>query len=104
MTSTLHPTGDGEVFSPIRWQGGELYLLDQTLLPDREEWILCDDVDVVADAIRRLAVRGAPAIGVAAAYGLVVGLRGAAPGADLEGGDHVGAQQAQEHRDLAEGQ
>ncbi|MCB1055836.1 MAG: S-methyl-5-thioribose-1-phosphate isomerase [Acidobacteria bacterium] len=84
MTSTLHPTGDGEVFSPIRWQGGELYLLDQTLLPDREEWILCDDVDVVADAIRRLAVRGAPAIGVAAAYGLVVGLRGAAPGADLE--------------------
>jgi methylthioribose-1-phosphate isomerase len=66
---------DSTPFSPIRWQDGHLFLLDQTLLPDREEWIRCDDTEIVADAIRRLAVRGAPAIGVAAAYGLVVGLK-----------------------------
>lgn len=61
-------------FSPIRWEDGRLKLLDQTLLPDTETWIDCETPEVVADAIRRLAVRGAPAIGVAAAYGLVVGI------------------------------
>ncbi len=68
-----------EVFSPIRWDGG-LKLLDQTLLPREEVWVDCSTPEIVADAIRRLAVRGAPAIGVTAAYGLVVGLR-AAPAA-----------------------
>lgn len=63
-----------EVFSPIAW-GETLRLLDQTLLPAREEWIDCHDPETVAAAIRRLSVRGAPAIGVAAAYGLVVGLQ-----------------------------
>lgn len=62
-------------FSPIRWQDNTLYLLNQTVLPDREEWLRCDSTELVADAIRRLVVRGAPAIGVAAAYGLVVGLQ-----------------------------
>jgi methylthioribose-1-phosphate isomerase len=62
------------VFSPIAW-GETLRLLDQTLLPHREEWIDCHDPETVAEAIRRLSVRGAPAIGVAAAYGLVVGLK-----------------------------
>jgi methylthioribose-1-phosphate isomerase len=62
-------------FSPIRWEDGHLKLLDQTRLPDVEAWLDCVDPEQVADAIRRLAVRGAPAIGVAAAYGLVVGLQ-----------------------------
>jgi methylthioribose-1-phosphate isomerase len=70
------------VFSPIAWDGG-LRLLDQTLLPGGEEWIDCDRPEVVADAIRRLAVRGAPAIGVVAAYGLVVGLQGVERAEDL---------------------
>lgn len=83
MTTTTTPSAAGEAFSPIRWEEGSLLLLDQTLLPDREEWIRCDDIEVVADAIRRLAVRGAPAIGVTAAYGLVVGLRGAGEGEEL---------------------
>ncbi len=61
-------------FSPLRWRGDTLELLDQTLLPTREEWLTCNTVEEVAEAIRRLSVRGAPAIGVAAAYGLVVGL------------------------------
>lgn len=63
-------------FSPIAWGEDHLRLLDQTLLPREETWIDCRDVETVADAIRRLAVRGAPAIGVTAAYGLVVGLTG----------------------------
>lgn len=62
----------------IQWQGGidgSLLLLDQTLLPDEIETLVIDDLETVADAIRRLAVRGAPAIGVAAAYGVVLGVR-----------------------------
>ncbi len=69
---------DFDLFSPIRWESDTLQLLDQTLLPREEAWLDCRTVADVADAIRRLAVRGAPAIGVAAAYGLVVGLEGAA--------------------------
>src|SRR5262249_9227911 len=61
--------------SPLRWTPQGLELLDQTRLPAQEVWILCERPEEVADAIRRLAVRGAPAIGVAAAYGLVLGLR-----------------------------
>lgn len=64
-------------FSPIRWRDDHLQLLEQTLLPHREEWLECRTPEVVADAICRLAVRGAPAIGVSAAFGLVVGLTGA---------------------------
>ncbi|HKV09864.1 MAG TPA: S-methyl-5-thioribose-1-phosphate isomerase, partial [Thermoanaerobaculia bacterium] len=50
-------------------------LLDQTRLPVEEVWMDCETPEQVADAIRRLAVRGAPAIGVSAAYGLVLGMR-----------------------------
>jgi methylthioribose-1-phosphate isomerase len=64
-----------EPFSPMRWEGRGLRLLDQTRLPVEEVWMDCETPEQVADAIRRLAVRGAPAIGVAAAYGLVLGLR-----------------------------
>jgi methylthioribose-1-phosphate isomerase len=61
--------------SPLRFTGGALELLDQTLLPGEEVWLRCERPEQVADAIRRLAVRGAPAIGVAAAYGLVLAAR-----------------------------
>ena len=61
----------------IEWVGdaatGHLRLLDQTLLPERETYIDCRDVDCVWDAIKRLCVRGAPAIGIAAAFGCVIG-------------------------------
>ncbi len=60
-------------FSPIRWSGDELLLLDQTVLPERERWLPCSTPGDVAEAIRRLSVRGAPGIGIAAAYGLVLG-------------------------------
>jgi methylthioribose-1-phosphate isomerase len=60
------------VTAPLRWEDGRLLILDQTLLPDEQSWIRCERPEQVADAIGRLAVRGAPAIGVAAAYGLAL--------------------------------
>jgi methylthioribose-1-phosphate isomerase len=60
----------------LRWQGDRLELLDQRLLPRREEWLSYADAAGVAQAIRDLVVRGAPAIGVAAAYGVVLAARG----------------------------
>jgi methylthioribose-1-phosphate isomerase len=62
---------------PLRFGHGVLELIDQTRLPQEEIWLRCERPEQVADAIRRLAVRGAPAIGVAAAYGLALGLRDA---------------------------
>jgi methylthioribose-1-phosphate isomerase len=56
----------------LRWDGRRLTILDQTLLPHREDWITLDAAADTADAIRRLAVRGAPLIGIAAAYGLAM--------------------------------
>lgn len=59
----------------VRWTGdaaGHLDILDQTLLPGGIVWRECRDVDSVVEAIRSLRVRGAPAIGIAGAYGLVV--------------------------------
>ncbi|MFM9030264.1 MAG: S-methyl-5-thioribose-1-phosphate isomerase, partial [Opitutaceae bacterium] len=59
----------------LRWSGdaaGTLELLDQTLLPGRVSWLACRDVPVVIEAIRSLRVRGAPAIGIAGAYGTVL--------------------------------
>ncbi|MDP8229128.1 MAG: hypothetical protein P9M15_06720, partial [Candidatus Electryoneaceae bacterium] len=51
----------------IGWYDGRIRFIDQTLLPDRLKIIETDDWTVIADAIRRLAIRGAPLIGVAAA-------------------------------------
>jgi methylthioribose-1-phosphate isomerase len=56
----------------MRFEDGALLLLDQTELPGRERWLRLTSAAEVAEAIKRLAVRGAPAIGLAAAYGLAV--------------------------------
>lgn len=56
----------------IEWKGGALMILDQTRLPQAMEWLECRDVPSVCRAISALAVRGAPAIGVAAAYGMAL--------------------------------
>jgi len=58
--------------TPLRWRGGRLELLDQLALPAKERWISCLTADDVREAIRKMNVRGAPAIGVSAAYGLVL--------------------------------
>ncbi len=59
-------------FTTIRWDDGRVVLLDQTRLPDVEADLACATVDELVDAIRRLVVRGAPAIGVAGAYGVAL--------------------------------
>ena len=56
----------------VQWQGDHLRLLDQRLLPAQEHWIECRDAAQVTQAIRDLAVRGAPAIGIAAAWGVAM--------------------------------
>lgn len=59
----------------LRWEGEQLALLDQTKLPLETTYIPCQTWEDVRDAIARLAVRGAPAIGIAAAYGVVLGVQ-----------------------------
>jgi methylthioribose-1-phosphate isomerase len=64
-------------FKTVQWIGGvdgHLVLLDQTRLPAEVAYLDCRTVEEVWHAIKRLAVRGAPAIGVAAAYGVCVGV------------------------------
>jgi methylthioribose-1-phosphate isomerase len=56
----------------VQWHGDRLRLLDQRRLPAEETWIDCLSSDDVTRAIRDLAVRGAPAIGIAAAWGVVL--------------------------------
>jgi len=59
----------------LEWKKGKLFLLDQTKLPLREIYVSCSSPAEVAAAIRTMIVRGAPAIGVAAAFGMVLGGR-----------------------------
>lgn len=66
----------------VAYEDGKLVILDQTLLPGREEYTELKDAEDVYRAIKRLEVRGAPAIGVAAAYGVLVGIN-----ARMEGWD-----------------
>ena len=67
--------------APIRWENGKLLLLDQRQLPGRVVFEEQNDVGCVVRAIRQLRVRGAPAIGVAAAYAMAMAWR---DGDDLE--------------------
>lgn len=59
----------------ILWEDGQLRLLDQRLLPGEVEYLLIDDLAAAVQAIASLAVRGAPAIGIAAAYALAAAAR-----------------------------
>lgn len=61
-------------FRTIQWVNDHIRLLDQTLLPKEEKYIDIYDLCELCDAIKRLAVRGAPAIGVAAAMGIALGM------------------------------
>ncbi len=64
----------------VRWENDRLLLLDQRALPGEMIYLSIDSLDAAIDAIRTLAVRGAPAIGIAAAYALACSMR------DVEGG------------------
>ena len=57
---------------PVLWENNEVRMVDQRKLPTQEIWHTYRDADGVADAIKTMVVRGAPAIGVSAAYGLAL--------------------------------
>ena len=60
---------------PIQWDSSQLYIIDQTELPLQTLVVELSTVEAVWEAIKSLRVRGAPAIGVCAAYGVLIGLR-----------------------------
>lgn len=64
------------VLKTIAWEKDRVIILDQTRLPLEEAYIICDDYHAVAEAIRKMVLRGAPAIGVAAAMGIALGALG----------------------------
>ena len=66
---------DEEFIVPVKFRDDRLLILDQTLLPGEEKYIELETKESVWDAILKLKVRGAPAIGVAAAYGLYISVR-----------------------------
>jgi methylthioribose-1-phosphate isomerase len=67
----------------IQWTPAGVVMIDQTRLPHREEYVTCKTYQEVAAAIRNMIIRGAPAIGVAAAMGVALGMQ-AAPDSDLD--------------------
>jgi methylthioribose-1-phosphate isomerase len=77
----MNAQAPSEGIQPIRWQGDHLSLLDQRLLPAEARYLAARSAGEVAQAIHDMAVRGAPAIGIAAAYGVVLA---AQAGADLQ--------------------
>ncbi|PLX85500.1 MAG: S-methyl-5-thioribose-1-phosphate isomerase [Desulfuromonas sp.] len=82
MTATCNSSA--REFSPIEYSDGVLRMIDQRLLPGEEVWLEYTDFRAVAEAIRTMVVRGATAIGVAAAYGAWFGAR------DIEAEDFAG--------------
>ncbi|AOV17205.1 S-methyl-5-thioribose-1-phosphate isomerase [Acidihalobacter aeolianus] len=72
-------TPDNDGVRAVIWADDRLRLLDQRLLPAQTAWIEATTAAKVADAIRDMVVRGAPAIGIAAAYGAVLAARACGP-------------------------
>ncbi len=68
-------TAKHDTIRAVSWEEAGLRLLDQRLLPRQEHYLVLNDSAAVAEAIRSMVVRGAPAIGVAAAYGAVLAAR-----------------------------
>lgn len=62
------------MFFTLKWEANQLTLLDQTKLPTSLEYLEITTVDALIDAIKKLAVRGAPALGAAGAYGVAIAL------------------------------
>jgi len=60
---------------PVKWTDEGVNMLDQRLLPTQEKWLMLKSFTEVADGIRDMVVRGAPAIGVSAAYGIALGAK-----------------------------
>jgi methylthioribose-1-phosphate isomerase len=68
----------------IEWQEGKVVMIDQRKLPLEESYVECRDEEDVSLAIETMVIRGAPAIGIAAAFGVALGVMNAAPSGDAE--------------------
>ena len=68
----------------IQWKKDRVVMIDQRKLPEKEVYVECQDYIQVAEAIKKMIIRGAPAIGVAAAYGVALGLLKMEKGKDVE--------------------
>lgn len=64
-----------DTLKPVEWHEGALYLIDQRRLPAQTEWLQYHDYEAVTEAIKNMVVRGAPAIGVTAAFAAVLAAR-----------------------------
>lgn len=74
---------------PLQWNGDSLQVLDQRLLPRHMQHLTCRNAADVAEAIKVLAVRGAPAIGIAGAYGVVLAARNVSAGSGPQALDMI---------------
>jgi methylthioribose-1-phosphate isomerase len=68
----------------IQWTSSGVVMIDQTRLPHEEAYVTCTDYKQVAEAIRSMVIRGAPAIGVAAAMGIALGMQKAESAAEFD--------------------
>ncbi|HYK18641.1 MAG TPA: S-methyl-5-thioribose-1-phosphate isomerase, partial [Bryobacteraceae bacterium] len=68
----------------IQWTESGVVMIDQTRLPREERYVTCNTYEEVADAIRTMIIRGAPAIGVAAAMGIALGMQQAESPVEFE--------------------
>nr|VFK58300.1 MAG: methylthioribose-1-phosphate isomerase [Candidatus Kentron sp. TUN]VFK67167.1 MAG: methylthioribose-1-phosphate isomerase [Candidatus Kentron sp. TUN] len=75
MTDSVEITGSMNMIHPIAWRDARLHLLDQRVLPHRMETVTCTTARETETAIYDMVVRGAPAIGITAAYGVVLAAR-----------------------------
>lgn len=73
------PNQAGTTYQSVSWDNDSLFIIDQTHLPEREINLQLSSTGQVWDAIKKLKVRGAPAIGIAGAYGLYLGIRDLQP-------------------------
>lgn len=89
-----------DVPEAVRWRDGRLELLDQRRLPLVQTYLRIHDIEEAVTAIRTLAVRGAPAIGIAAAYALAQSIREVVP-ARREAALHAGAARLKDARPTA---
>ncbi|MCY4187830.1 MAG: S-methyl-5-thioribose-1-phosphate isomerase, partial [Bryobacterales bacterium] len=74
MTRRLAPVPGARMVNTIEWTPDGVVMIDQTKLPEEEAFLVCKDYQEVAHAIRRMVIRGAPAIGCAAAMGVAIGV------------------------------
>lgn len=71
----MHPNAEPDAIASIQWSGDKARIIDQTRLPEETVYLEIETAEQMHEAIQQLRIRGAPAIGIAAAYGFYLGIR-----------------------------